>query len=250
MKPASDEAQGRKVGDGQRHTNSDERPLIYTPEEALAISEMDFERYCRIATLSFSLELKRAALVELEHEVAELTMAVVAARQADDGELASRWHAVQTFIESQVLELRMWVALNDKSFEAAYGYFVSAQKYAAAAERWLGEFPPVAALVERLAHQETVLFPRQWFFSLAFIVDENKVECSICRTLASSCDHIPGRLYNGFEAQRILGRVVSVREISMVDNPSDKRCRVIDFGGIDPLTGKDRENTDTVNDIV
>ena len=49
--------------------------------------------------------------------------------------------------------------------------------------------------------------------------------CSICHTNIKSCDHIPGYLYNGTRCSSI-PKDVSLKSISIVPNPVDRRCRI------------------------
>lgn len=52
-----------------------------------------------------------------------------------------------------------------------------------------------------------------------------KVECSICNKNIKSCNHIPGRLYNGLRCVET-PRDCELRSISIVKIPQDKRCRI------------------------
>ncbi|HBS87725.1 MAG TPA: hypothetical protein DEA97_14275 [Bacteroidales bacterium] len=78
--------------------------------------------------------------------------------------------------------------------------------------------------IERLASYEKLLFPKQFFHSVGGIIKKN--HCSICKQTFKNCDHIKGKLYKGELCCRIITEI-DLEEISLVENPANKHCRVL-----------------------
>ncbi|RLI39855.1 hypothetical protein DRO64_10025 [Candidatus Bathyarchaeota archaeon] len=53
-------------------------------------------------------------------------------------------------------------------------------------------------------------------------------ECSICHKNYEECPHEAGKKY-GKEICRTIARDIEIREISVVDKPTDPKCRIIDL---------------------
>jgi hypothetical protein len=86
-------------------------------------------------------------------------------------------------------------------------------------------YPKLSGVSLHIEHCEKMekAFPQQLFLSPAFIT--KRIECSICGKDYKSCEHIAGRAYMG----KLAGKVYKdriVREISIVTEPKDKRCRL------------------------
>lgn len=218
--------------------DSNGRPLVNSPAEALLKILADYDVYRIHATLSFSVERKRAVLEELQHTLAECKRATSASRAASQGGLATEWRQVAEFVQAQRDELQMWLLVNDGKMHAAWEMLISAQGAAYRAARWLPDFEPAQHLQSHLADVERVLFPKQTFLSPSMIIEESDIECSICKSRGNVCDHIAGEVYDGEVAANIIHRVSGVREVSFVDEPANKRCRALSYGGMDLLTGE------------
>jgi hypothetical protein len=219
---------------------------VYTPEAALQELAADYEAYRIVATLSFSVRLKRAQLAGLEHTLSECVRAVAASRDAGRDELATRWREIEEFVRAERDGMRMWILLRENKFHAAWEALISAQSSAYWAARWLPTFEPGQQLEEQLEAIERVVFPRQKFFSPAMIINEADVECSICHARGGECDHIAGDIYAGEVANRIIHNITGVREVSLVDKPANKRARASYYGDMDLLTGETRTSTSEI----
>jgi len=68
------------------------------------------------------------------------------------------------------------------------------------------------------------LYPFNLFISAGYIVE--KSHCSICGAsmLGLCCPHVKGKLYWGKMAQEVIDKVKKIEEVSIVENPDDKRC--------------------------
>jgi hypothetical protein len=221
------------------------RPLVNTPEEALQQLASDYDTYRFAATLSFSMQKKRAVLAGLEHTLNECKRVVTANRAAGRGEFATRWRKIEEFVRAQHAEMRMWILVRDHKFHAAWEALMSAQGSALWAARWLPEFEPAQRLEEHLDAVQLALFPKQRFFSPSMIIDESEVECTICHVRGGECDHIVGDVYAGEVANRLIHRLKGIREVSMVDNPANKYARAMSYGGMDLLTGESTKHEGT-----
>lgn len=76
----------------------------------------------------------------------------------------------------------------------------------------------------KLHYLEKLLFPQIVFMSAGFIAHES--QCSICKYDYDNCDHIKGMAYMGSICIEIFNKIDELKEISFVNDPADKRCRV------------------------
>ena len=212
--------------------------MVNTPEEALSQFAASYEAYRLVATLSFSLRKKRLMLTEISHSLSECVRVVNAARSAGHDDNATQWRKIQEFLSAQQEEIKMWIFLAQKNFHAAWEALVRAQGAAHWAARWLPNFDPAQQLEEQLALIERVVFPKQQFFSPSMIIAEDDIECTVCHSRGSQCDHIAGEIYAGEVACRIIHNLKGLREISLVDNPANKYARAISYKDMDLLTGE------------
>lgn len=79
----------------------------------------------------------------------------------------------------------------------------------------------------RLHMYEKSLFPQMYFASRGCTVSNS--ECSICGEGIEDCDHIKGYAYMGEICCEIINEIKSLDEISLVENPADKSCRILSF---------------------
>ena len=124
-------------------------------------------------------------------------------------------------------ELVMWLLLKREEPEKAWGSLIDAQDLAAAASRVheVGQIAlcrmPMYEMIEKF------IFPPQTFNSAGFITKYRT--CSICGSSYDDCDHVAGMPYIGELCTIIIKEVAEILEVSVVDKPANKRCRVTDF---------------------
>ncbi len=124
-------------------------------------------------------------------------------------------------------ELVMWLLLKREEPEKAWDSFIDAQGLAAAASR-VHEVDQIALCRMPMYEViEKVIFPPQMFFSSGFITKYRT--CSICGSSYDDCDHLAGMPYIGELCTIIIKEVAEILEVSVVDKPADKQCRVTDF---------------------
>lgn len=141
-------------------------------------------------------------------------------------------------------ELQMLVNIKEDKMSEAWGNLVNAQViYGTVVRNYPFDFESETAYLERLANYEKLLFPNLFFQSAGGII--KKSHCSICNKKYGTCEHLKGKLYNGELCCRIISEI-ELEEVSLVDNPANKHCRVLtiekDGKKIDIMTLRE-ENT-------
>lgn len=123
-------------------------------------------------------------------------------------------------------ELSMYLALKNDRPEDAWNHLVDAQVELGASLRAHESLRHVRNNLRKLLAIEKLMFPPQTFMSIGSVVHRER--CSICQEEYSQCDHIVGRPYMG-ELCSIICEDIELREISLVEEPADKRARVVYF---------------------
>lgn len=103
----------------------------------------------------------------------------------------------------------------------------------------------------RLYTYEKLLFPSMYFASRGCVVSKSK--CSICKLPLEDCNHIKGYVYMGDFCSEIIEKIESIDEISIVENPADKSCRILSFDkdgkSYDVFTHREIEKSTTGNNV-
>lgn len=120
----------------------------------------------------------------------------------------------------------MWLLLKEGRADDAWNELVAAQGSLAFAVKAHEGFAHVDGNIRRLDAIERLVFPPQVFLSSGLIVRSQI--CSICEKEYEDCDHVKGRPYMG-EICTITLVPSAVDHVSIVDNPADKRCRILQF---------------------
>lgn len=162
-----------------------------------------------------TLELYRADLAELKKDYVE---------RGWENE-ANLVYCIDAILNVMQYELEMFVNFKEDKMSAAWGNLVNAQTLLPTAIR---NFPFEEKTLEnyavKLANYERLLFPTLQFQSIGGII--KKSECSICHQDPNICDHLKGKLYMGEICCTIISEM-DLEEVSLVDNPANKHCRVI-----------------------
>jgi hypothetical protein len=123
------------------------------------------------------------------------------------------------------LELKMLVCLKEDKMSQAWDILITSQySLGTVIRNYPFEHEHLDNYLNRLVHYEKTLFPEMMFHSYGGIVKES--HCSICELDYGVCDHFKGNLYNGELCCRNITQV-EMDEISVVENPADKRCRTL-----------------------
>lgn len=129
-------------------------------------------------------------------------------------------------------EIQMLVNFKEDKMDEAWENLVKAQTtFSSVIRNYPENQKPDTKYLERLSAYEKLLFPKIFFQSAGSIV--KKSHCSICKKEYGECDHLKGKLYNGELCCRIITEQ-ELEEISIVENPANKLCRILTFkrGGI------------------
>lgn len=134
-------------------------------------------------------------------------------------------YCIDNSLLSVQYELQMLVNIKEDKMSEAWGNLVNAQvTYGSVIRNCPFELQCENGYTWRLAAYEKLLFPNLYFQSVGGII--KKSHCSICQENFSKCDHIKGKLYNGEMCCRIITEM-ELEEVSLVDNPANKHCRVL-----------------------
>lgn len=194
---------------------ADERETIKTLEQKM--------KYLFIARDKAILDEQIKILEDIVHDI-EKTKNKFIARQDEDN--ANKWLSMEEAASSILNGLIMFTKLKENNPESAWNYLISAQNHA----YWSSnayELPNTTIQRDCSNHfynVERVLFPPQVFLSMGMIVAESI--CTICQKQTSECEHICGEVYMGKMCGQTYTKIESVEEVSMVNDPADKRCRV------------------------
>jgi hypothetical protein len=179
----------------------------------------------RYSYASSAIELQRKAIETLESLHDRLRALRESSIAQCDEPYANAGFRAQMLVSATLKVMEMWVLLKDDKPHLAWDKLAEAQEALVIAQRVQFD-PELLPLVNHLSEIEKVVFPPQMFFSSAYTYTE--ALCSICDGRYGECMHIAGRIYMG----RICNRVIAkseLREISIVQNPQNKKCRVEDY---------------------
>ena len=123
----------------------------------------------------------------------------------------------------------MWIDLKENDPNKAWGYLINAQNNSNDAMKAykIIEILNLKIFIQRYEIIEKIIFPPQVFFSTGIVVDDTI--CSICENNYEQCEHIAGQVYMGEFCTRIINKIRETREVSIVENPSDKNCRALEI---------------------
>jgi len=123
-------------------------------------------------------------------------------------------------------ELMMWILLKRETPNEAWDRLVAAQMACLHATRAHKGFVHCEQRLRDLEQIESHIFPPQVFLSAGFVSD--RLDCSICDQRYSKCEHLRGRPYMGNFCE-VIHRNPRGDHVAIVENPADKRCRVVSF---------------------
>jgi len=200
----------------------------------------------RFAFLPRGMAYQKEAIKDLSDLLEKSAQVRIEVIKQEDEEAANQILALRCMINAIRYDLKMWMDLKEEEWGKAWDALVDAQDSARSARgaHEIAKQCNVKNYLGKLEMVEKFAFPPQTFNSPGLYVE--KFLCSICGEDYSECEHIAGEPYWGFFCQRVVDGVAGTREVSIVDNPEDKKARVTehitDDGMIrDQLTWKKRE---------
>jgi hypothetical protein len=145
------------------------------------------------------------------------------ARAKGDGEVANALLSAQCFSSAIASEIEMWSEIRAERATEAWSKLVDAQEYIAVANR-AHSTSGATEMIERLALLERTLFPPVVFVSPSFTFRPGR--CSICEERFDLCPHEEDVVYAGRLCRELQRTDVRAIEVSIVENPRDRRCRL------------------------
>lgn len=142
----------------------------------------------------------------------------------EDEDSANQLLSLEETLNGLIYELKMWVAFKDDDPHAAWTALVESQGAIRTAMQAHNISGHLENWVKRLYAIEHLLFPPQMFFSAGTIVKRST--CSICGQEYGDCEHVKGRAYMGEMCCREI-QEFDLNEVSVVENPANKHCRVL-----------------------
>ena len=183
------------------------------------------QKFCCVSRAKeFQIEA-RETLKELLTEANKLKANAIACQNED---AANTMLCFEEIISGVINELSMWIALKDDDPPMAWDYLVSAQSAISSAlqAQPLKEQKAIEGYYQHLEALEYHMFPQQLFYSPGLIIREAK--CSICKQSYGECEHVVGKAYMGeLCAREVID--ADIEEVSVVNNPANKYCRIIRF---------------------
>lgn len=214
------------------------------PEQSLGLETMDekieafqkefskitdeCQRFC---FMSRAKELQLEACEKLSNfrkEASTLKKQMVAVTDEDS---ANAMLSFERTIDALIDELKMWIALKDDDPNSAWNHLINAQDAVRTAILAHHEAYCLEGYIERLHVLEQLLFPPQIFMSSSMAIESQ--ECSICGEEYGECNHIMGKAYTGRMCTLIIKKIKELKEVSVVSEPADKKCRVYNITDAD-----------------
>lgn len=155
-------------------------------------------------------------------QVVELKKKLISDKNEDGANLML---SCECFLDALIAEITMWLQLKNEDPNSAWNSLVTAQQNVLASihAHKLSEVDQ-ADYFQKLNTIEKMIFPPQSFMSTGMIIENTK--CSICKDDYDNCEHISGKAYMGEFCSQVVTKIKEMKEISIVDEPFDKRCRV------------------------
>ena len=175
------------------------------------------------------IEFQKNSLIELEKFMKKLVGLKEKMIRIEDEESANIMLSLQNLLNAHINEMKMLISLKEDKMDEAWQSLIEAQnslRFSFQASDVVFSFAAQNYL-QKLFVIEKLFFPPQTFQSIGAIVESSK--CSICNREYGKCDHVIGKPYMGKICYRIITKIKTVSEVSFVDEPGSKLCRVTSF---------------------
>ncbi len=200
-------------------------------EEIVAEYDAVVQEAQTMTFLARASDLQEAAARKIDAFLLRLADCKGAYVRASDECRANHVLAMELALRAVRAELSMWLKLKREDPGGAWDDLVTAQESLGAASAVRRQVEADATglenLLRKLVFVECWVFPPQMFSSIGGTVSRRA--CSICGGEYDDCDHIRGRAYMGRMCYPIIQEFTQLNEISIVNNPADKRCRITHF---------------------
>lgn len=177
------------------------------------------------AIFAVGIEIQKEEIKNLDSYLRKLSTAKKEFSEQNYENDANLAYCLLTLAEIIQLELKMLVSLKEDRMAEAWDILITCEyNLGTVIRNYPFDQDHLHNYLNRLNDYQKTLFPKMMFHSYGGIV--KKSHCSICKLDYGNCDHFKGKLYNGELCCRNITEV-DMHEMSIVENPADKRCRTI-----------------------
>jgi hypothetical protein len=177
------------------------------------------------AFITIEIEIQKEEIDNIKNYIKELTELKREFVKKDLENEANLVYCIENSLLAIAHELQMLVNLKDDQMAEAWNNLVRAQViYGTVISNSPFYSEKNDNYLNRLEQYEKLLFPTLYFQSVGGIIKES--HCSICKQKSGTCNHIKGKLYHGEICTRNITEM-EIEEVSLVENPANKHCRVI-----------------------
>lgn len=194
-------------------------------EELLNQIEFEIEQQSKLAFIVRGSELQEQAIKNLNEFQKEVEQIKEEFIKIENEQNANTLLSYEYYIEGVINEIKMVIQIKEDEPSKAWESLVNAQSCIGAALRMgIRCEEKLIDYYNKLHLIEKIFFPSQLFMSVGFIAEKSR--CSLCEDDYENCDHIKGMPYMGKMCVEIFEKMYKLEEVSIVENPVDKRCRV------------------------
>lgn len=201
--------------------------MIFIENPNLLIKEFNevASRVQKKAFITIGIEIQKDEIENLQSYRQELSKLKEDYKKRELENEANLVYCIENSLLALEYELQMLVNIKEDKMSEAWGNLVNAQViYGTVVRNYPFKLESETGYLERLANYEKLLFPNLFFQSAGGII--KKSHCSICKEKYGQCSHLKGKLYNGELCCRVITEM-ELEEISWVDNPANKHCRIL-----------------------
>lgn len=182
---------------------------------------------CEVMTfITRASNLQKKALVELKGLIRKVSKSKKIAIKAQNNDEANAYLSLECIALCLSCVIKMWLLLKEDKPDLAWIELINAQDHAISSYKAHAISSHIEGYIEHLYSIEKTVFPPQVFMSSGITAKEE--ECSICGECYEDCEHLIGKPYLGKFCHVVI-KELSINEISIVNDPADKRCRVTHF---------------------
>jgi flagellar biosynthesis/type III secretory pathway chaperone len=171
-------------------------------------------------------KFQKDSAIELETFMKKLVKLKEKMIRIKDEESANILLSLENLLTTYINEFKMLIFLKENEMHKAWESLIKAQNSLRNAFQANDIVLNLNAknYLQKLGVIEKLFFPPQTFVSIGATVENSK--CSICNEEYGKCNHVKGKPYMGKLCCRIITKIKDTKEVSLVDSPGNKLCRV------------------------
>lgn len=175
------------------------------------------------------IEFQKDSVTELETFKKKLVVLKEEMIEIKDEESANLMLSLEYLLDAYINDFKMLIFLKEDKMDKAWESLIKAQyslRSSIQAHDVASNFD-VENHLQKLLLIEKIFFPPFVFMSIAGTVESSK--CSICNEEYGKCNHVKGKAYMGKLCHRVITKFKEFKDVSLVDNPGNKLCRITIF---------------------